>query len=59
VTAEEHQRWHKALDGLVADWILHGPGPMMDRRPSERTIMELMKWSFRQTVEPDHDAGPT
>jgi hypothetical protein len=61
VTAEAHQQrhveLHRALDELVADWITHGPGADLDRRPSERTIMELMKWSYRQTVEPDHKPG--
>ncbi len=42
-----HERLHKALDELVADWIDH-TGLM----PSEATVRDLMLWSYEQTQEP-------
>lgn len=44
---ERHEKLHKALDELVADWILK-----TDQRPSERSILELLQWSFQQTKDP-------
>ncbi len=42
-----HMRLHKALDELVADFILH-----TGLRPSQTTILALMEWSNEQTVSP-------
>lgn len=36
--------FHKALDGMVARFILH-----TDKRPSEVSLMEFMEWSLKQS----------
>jgi hypothetical protein len=43
-----HRRLHTALDELVADFLFHHPS----KRLRGTTVMELMLWSHRQTVEP-------
>jgi hypothetical protein len=45
---ERHVELHKALDELLADWIRH-----TDNRPSQATVLDLMKWSHQQTIKPD------
>lgn len=45
-----HKELHKALDELVADMIEH-----TKMLPSETTVMELMEWSHRQTINPEED----
>lgn len=45
-----HKELHKALDELVADWIVHTKG-----RPNEGTIMDLIVWSHTQTKNPSPD----
>lgn len=48
---ERHQMLHRYLDELVADWITH-----TQKRPSQATVLELMKWSAQQTQNPtDHE----
>jgi hypothetical protein len=47
---KRHYDLHAALDELVADFIAHGK--IGERRPSEATVMELLKWSYRQTLDP-------
>jgi len=42
-----HVALHKALDELVADWILH-----TDHLPSKSTVMELMEWANEQRENP-------
>lgn len=49
---DRHQSLHRSLDELVADWIEHTPG-----RPSKNTVLELIKWSNKQQLFPDHDPG--
>ena len=49
---QRHIELHNALDELVADYIVQA-----DKLPSESTIMDLMKWSYVQTVKPDHKAA--
>ena len=48
---EEHKKrhieLHKSLDELSADFIRH-----TGKRPSQTTIIELMKWSYEQTQKP-------
>lgn len=44
-----HQCLHQALDELVADWITQ-----TGRRPSSSSITRLLKWSYAQSVQPDH-----
>jgi hypothetical protein len=45
---ERHELLHKNLDELIADWIRHNPGKI----PSTSTIMDLMNWSHKQTLNP-------
>lgn len=44
---EIHRHLHEALDQLVADYITHN-----EKTPSNTTVMELMAWSFDQTLNP-------
>jgi hypothetical protein len=44
-----HVELHKALDELLADWLFH----VATARPSTSTVMELMQWSHKQTIDPD------
>lgn len=52
MTREEHRNQHyhlhHALDQLLADYLVQHK----DAIPSTTTVMELMKWSYAQTVEP-------
>jgi hypothetical protein len=52
VITEKHRRrhveLHRALDELVADWVLHQPRGKL----CNSTIMELIEWSHRQTIKP-------
>lgn len=51
---ERHVLLHHMLDELVADWISCGPSKAPDvRLPSHSSIMDLMDWSFKQTVNPE------
>jgi hypothetical protein len=43
-----HKELHKALDKLCADFIVH-----TGKFPTETNLMEFMKWSFKQTTEPE------
>ena len=47
---KRHEELHKNLDELVADFINH-----TKKLPSKSTVMELMEWSFKQTVKPTED----
>lgn len=44
---ERHKILHKELDELSADFIKH-----TGKVPSKSTIMELMSWSYEQTINP-------
>lgn len=44
---QRHRELHNSLDELVADFII-GTGKL----PSETTVMELMQWSHKQTIDP-------
>ena len=54
MTKEQHKRrhmeLHKILDELTADAFEHSG---LSRKS---TILDLMKWSFKQTWKPDHNA---
>ena len=53
-----HRELHDALDELVADWAIHQP---RGKVYSNSTIMELIEWSYQQTIEPQEptdDASP-
>lgn len=47
---KRHLELHKSLDELVADMISH-----TKLMPSETTVMQLIKWSYQQTLEPEGD----
>ena len=51
MTTEEHRQrhieLHRALDELVADWITHARA-----RPSEGTVLDLLRWSSSQAEYP-------
>ena len=44
---KRHKKLHEGLDELVADWIIHNKKGL-----SEGTIIELIKWSYSQTINP-------
>jgi hypothetical protein len=54
VTHDEHRQrhveLHNSLDELVADFISHGRSG--EHLPSETTVLELMRWSRQQTIDP-------
>lgn len=45
---KRHQELHKSLDELLGDFITH-----TGQRPSQSTIMELLRWSHQQTIDPE------
>ena len=45
---EIHKNLHNNLDKLVADFITH-----TENLPTKTTIFTLLKWSFKQTTDPD------
>lgn len=47
---KRHQKLHKNLDELLADFIEN-----TTFLPSKTPIVTLLKWSHKQTQEPDHD----
>lgn len=44
---ERHLELHKMLDELAADFISH-----TNKFPGSTTLMEFMKWSYQQTINP-------
>ena len=44
---QRHLTLHRALDELIADFIIH-----TEKLPSKTTVMELMQWSHQQTIQP-------
>lgn len=44
---QRHQVLHRALDELLADFILHTSEP-----PLRRPILDLVEWSHQQTIQP-------
>jgi hypothetical protein len=42
-----HAQLHRSLDELLADWIRHTAN-----LPSESTVMDFLKWSHAQTLNP-------
>lgn len=43
-----HIYLHSRLDELFADFVCHGNGG------TTSTILELIEWSHKQTIAPDH-----
>lgn len=50
--AERHVELHKALDELFADYIIHHPEKSAY---SSLPILELLQWSYLQTVKPTEE----
>lgn len=46
---QRHIELHCALDELFADFITEGGGR------TTNTILDLIKWSQKQTISPDHE----
>lgn len=44
---DRHKELHKCLDELVADFITY-----TNKLPSKTSLLELMKWSHEQTINP-------
>lgn len=47
---ERHVELHKKFDELLADFI-----GSTTKTPTGTTVMEFVKWSYKQTIEPDHE----
>lgn len=47
-----HKELHGSLDSLVADWITQ-----TTCLPSKNTVIDLMKWSHQQTIDPTERKG--
>lgn len=43
-----HKELHENFDKLIADFLLH-----TEKLPSKATIMELIEWSHKQTIDPE------
>lgn len=50
---ERHLQLQRALDELIADFI-----DKTGKMPSGATVMELMEWSYQQTLKPDTESAP-
>lgn len=50
---ERHKLLHEHLDELLADFLVHN----WSARPSTTTLIELMRWSHAQTIDPDEKEG--
>ncbi len=48
---QRHKELHEHLDELVADYIYFNTG----RLPSSTTVMELIKWSYQQIINPEEN----
>jgi hypothetical protein len=46
---DRHQLLHGHLDELIGDYLGHNRGAM----PSTTTLMQLIEWSHKQTIEPE------
>jgi hypothetical protein len=55
MTTEQHRERHKMLhehfDELLADFLFHNRDKL--KLPSNTSVMELVEWSHRQTIEPE------
>jgi len=49
---ERHVKLHQGFDELLADFIGHTEG-----LPSKATVMELLEWSYQQTINPTPPRG--
>ena len=48
---EKHEVMHKNLDELTAEFLTNNPDKML----ANTTLLELITWSHKQTLIPDHD----
>jgi hypothetical protein len=46
-----HKKLHRALDELCADWIDQQPLES-NKSFSNTSLIELMEWSYQQTIAP-------
>lgn len=55
MTEKEHKKihlqLHRSFDELAADWLDNQP-LKSNKKFSNTTIMELMEWSYQQTLKP-------
>lgn len=55
LTPEEHHEihidLHRRFDELFADFVSHGDGG------ATSAILDLITWSHKQTIKPDHGTG--
>jgi len=49
---ERHILLHRCLDELLADYLLQ-----TDQLASDVTVMDLMQWSYQQTIDPTGDCS--
>jgi len=49
---EIHKNLHEKLDELVSDFIMH-----TKNLPSQTTLIELMGWSHKQTINPAEETN--
>ena len=50
---KNHEKLHKNLDELVADWIRHSSKPGVNEKTlSNTSILDLMEWSAKQVKNP-------
>jgi hypothetical protein len=55
VHRDRHVKLHRALDELLADFVTHNP----DKSLLKSTLLELLEWSHRQTIETTPTPGVT
>jgi len=49
---KRHKKLHKMLDELVADFLYHNIDMKKPKILKETSIMNLIKWSYQQTKNP-------
>lgn len=53
---ERHEKLHRALDELWADWLRHHTTPGIEpgkfKSMDDLTVGELIRWSDQQTIDP-------
>lgn len=53
MTEQEHKERHAFLHGYLDELIADYLSCNRDKLPSNTTVMELMQWSHRQTLNPE------
>lgn len=49
---QRHKELHKSLDELLADFIWH-----TTELPSKTSLLKLLDWSHKQTINPEEKEG--